>query len=91
MNGYVSDWKADIGDKVTKGQVLATIETPDLDQQLVAAQEKLQVSEAEVKVAEAASDFAKSTYNRWRESPKGVVSDQEREEKKSEYEPAMLG
>jgi RND family efflux transporter MFP subunit len=38
-----------------------------------------------VGVAQANAAFAKSTYERWRDSPKGVVSEQEREEKKAEY------
>src|ERR1700733_12419098 len=31
VSGYVMDWKADIGDKVKKGQLLCDIETPELD------------------------------------------------------------
>lgn len=83
VNGYLADWKVDIGDKVKKGQLLATIETPDLDSQLVAARAELEAAKAETKVRQAAADFAKSSYDRWRDSPKGVVSDQEREEKKA--------
>jgi RND family efflux transporter MFP subunit len=86
VNGYVEKWLVDIGDRVKKGQVLATIETPDLDDQLTAAQAKLKASEAQVKVAQANADFAKSTYTRWWESPQGVVSDQEKQEKKQEYD-----
>lgn len=85
VSGYVGKWVADIGDHVTRGQVLATIETPDLDAQLQAAEHQLAVSDSQVDVMKASADFAKSTYDRWRESPKGVVSDQEREEKKAEY------
>jgi len=33
-SGFVRRWNADIGDKVKAGQVLATIDTPDLDQEL---------------------------------------------------------
>jgi multidrug efflux pump subunit AcrA (membrane-fusion protein) len=32
-NGYVKSWKVDIGDDVAQGQLLAEIETPELDQQ----------------------------------------------------------
>ena len=49
------------------------------------AQHKLAVSHSNVEVAQASSDFAKTTFDRWRDSPKGVVSDQEREEKQAEY------
>ncbi len=89
VSGYVATWSADIGDHVTKGQSLATIETPELDDQLSAAQAKLNVSEANVTVAQAAADFAQTTNDRWANSPKGVVSDQEREEKKAEYDSSV--
>jgi RND family efflux transporter MFP subunit len=42
-----------------------------------------------VEVAAASSDFAKTTYDRWRTSPKGVVSDQERAEKQAEYDTSV--
>jgi len=85
VNGYVDKWFVDIGDHVRKRQVLATIETPDLDAQLQAAQHQLVVSQSQVEVVKAQAEFAKSTYDRWRDSPKGVVSEQEREEKKAEF------
>ncbi len=88
VNGYVGKWFVDIGDHVRKGQVLATIETPDLDSELAAAQAKLKAAEADVKVREAEAAFAKTTYERWRNSPKGVVSEQERESKKADYDSA---
>jgi RND family efflux transporter MFP subunit len=81
VNGYVGSWHADIGDRVKKGQVLATLETPELDAELAAAGAQLKVAEAQV-------EFAKSTYERWKESPQGVVSDQEREAKKADYHAA---
>lgn len=83
VDGYVAKWYADIGDHVKTGQVLATIDTPDLDAQLAAAKAKLQVAEAQVRVKQADATFARSTYERWRDSPKGVVSEQEREDKKA--------
>jgi RND family efflux transporter MFP subunit len=89
VNGYVEKWYADIGDHVRKGQVLASIDTPDLDAQFVAAKAKLNAAEAEVKVKEAEAEFAKSTYERWIQSPNGVVSEQERENKKAGYDSAV--
>jgi RND family efflux transporter MFP subunit len=86
VNGYVSKWSADIGDKVRKGQVLATIDTPDLDAQLQAAQQQLAVAQSEVQVAQANADFARTTFERWNDSPKGVVAPQETEEKKAAYD-----
>ena len=83
VNGYVAKWFVDIGDHVKSGQTLATIDTPDLDAELLAAKAKLNASVAEVAVKQAQADFARTTDERWRESPKGVVSDQERESKKA--------
>ncbi|HXR19239.1 MAG TPA: efflux RND transporter periplasmic adaptor subunit [Steroidobacteraceae bacterium] len=83
VDGYVSKWYVDIGDHVKSGQVLALIDTPDLDAQLAAAKAKLQVAQAQVNVKQADAVFAHSTYERWRDSPKGVVSEQEREDKKA--------
>jgi len=89
VNGYVGKWFVDIGDHVTKGQVLALIETPDLDAELAGAQAQLKAADAQVFVRKAQADFAKTTYDRWRDSPKGVVSDQEREQKRSDYDSAV--
>jgi RND family efflux transporter MFP subunit len=83
VSGYVAKWNVDIGDHVKAGQTLATIDTPDLDAELLAAKAKLNASVAQVAVKQAQADFAKTTDERWRESPKGVVSDQERESKKA--------
>jgi RND family efflux transporter MFP subunit len=83
VSGYVAKWYVDIGDQVKSGQQLALIDTPELDAELLAAKAKLQVSQAQVKVKEADAAFAASTYARWRDSPKGVVSEQEREDKKA--------
>jgi RND family efflux transporter MFP subunit len=88
VNGYVASWQVDIGDQVKKGQVLATIETPELNAELAAAKAQLQSSEAQVGARKAEAEFSKSTNERWRDSPKGVVSEQERESKKADFESA---
>ena len=85
VSGYVARWIVDIGDRVKANQMLAMIDTPELDAQLEAGQAQLEASKAEVKVKEADAEFAKTTYERWQGSPKGVVSDQEREDKKARY------
>ena len=41
VNGFVQSWTSDIGQRVRKGQVLATIATPELDQQIAQAQANL--------------------------------------------------
>ena len=78
----------DIGDAVHRGQVLALIETPDLDAQLAAARAQLRAGAAQELVRKAEVELSRTTYERWRDSPKGVVSEQEREEKRADYESA---
>lgn len=53
VSGYVKDWKVDIGASVKTGQVLAEIEAPDQDQQLLQARADL----ANAKAAEALADL----------------------------------
>jgi len=89
VNGYVSKWLVDIGDHVHKGQVLAVIETPELDAELAAARAQLKSSQSQVVARQAEAQFSKTTNERWRDSPKGVVSEQERESKKADYESAV--
>ena len=87
--GYLKNWNFDYGAHVKKGDVLAAIETPDLDAQLAAAQGKLNSARADVKVREAEKQFTETTYQRWRDSPKGVVSVQEQQSKEADYNSAI--
>jgi RND family efflux transporter MFP subunit len=89
VDGYVAQWFVDIGDHVKSGQVLALIETPELDAQLAAARAQLQAAQAQVLVRQAEVQLGLTTYERWRDSPQGVVSEQEREEKKADYDTAL--
>ena len=89
VSGYVAHWSADIGDRVRQGQLLATIDTPELDAQLHAAEAQFNAAESQVGVREAEAALATTTFARWRDSPKGVVSDQERDEKKADYDSAV--
>jgi RND family efflux transporter MFP subunit len=89
VNGYVAKWLVDIGDHVQKGQVLASVETPELDAELEAARAQLKASQAQVGARQAEAEFSKTTNERWRDSPKGVVSDQERESKKADYDSSI--
>jgi RND family efflux transporter MFP subunit len=89
VSGYVKRWNFDYGAHVKKGQVLAVIDTPDLDAQFDAAKATLNAARARVNVFKANMQFAQTTYARWRDSPRGVVSEQERESKKADYESAI--
>src|SRR5882724_9151763 len=59
-NGYVREWYTDIGTRVTKGQPLAEIDTPEVDQQLRQAR-------ADLATAQANFQLAHTTDQRWRE------------------------
>jgi RND family efflux transporter MFP subunit len=50
--GYLKSWQHDIGSKVKAGDVLAEIDTPDLDQQLLQARADLSVAQANAKLAQ---------------------------------------
>jgi RND family efflux transporter MFP subunit len=51
-NGYVKNWYFDIGAHVRKGQLLAVIETPEVDQQLAQSRSNLATAQANLKLAE---------------------------------------
>jgi membrane fusion protein, multidrug efflux system len=53
VSGYLKGWTADIGAKVKAGQVIAEIEAPDLDQQLLQARADLVSQQASAKLSEA--------------------------------------
>ena len=70
-SGYLKQWYFDIGAHVQRGQLLAVIETPELDQQLAQAQATLKTAQANEKLAEI-------TATRWENLLKtGSVSKQE--------------
>ena len=61
--GYLKSWKYDIGSKVKAGDVLAEIDTPDLDQQLMQARASLRVAEANAKLAQITAERWQSLAN----------------------------
>jgi len=75
-SGYLKRWTKDIGSRVEKGELLAEIETPEIDQQLsqaIAARQQ----------AAAALELAKSTVARWEGlRKKDVVSQQDLDERR---------
>ncbi|HEY2733651.1 MAG TPA: biotin/lipoyl-binding protein, partial [Polyangiales bacterium] len=84
-NGYVARFDVDIGERVKEGQLLALIDTPELDQQLDQARAQLLAAEASLGQAQARSDYAKTSLERYqRLRPAGVASQQELEEKQSD-------
>ena len=55
-NGYLKRWHADIGARVRAGQLLAEIDTPELDQQLMQARADLGTADANAKLARTTAD-----------------------------------
>ena len=53
VSGYLKDWKADIGTPVKAGQLLAEIDAPDLDQQIMEARAALASAQANLTLAQA--------------------------------------
>ncbi len=52
VNGYLKSWRADIGARVKAGEVIAEIDAPDLDQQLLQARADLANQQASAKLSE---------------------------------------
>jgi RND family efflux transporter MFP subunit len=77
-SGYLRKWYADIGTRVHKGQLLAEIETPELDQQVRQAQ-------SELSTADANQQIAQITAERWvKLLAKNAVSKQETDQARSD-------
>lgn len=78
-NGYLKKWYFDIGSHVRKGQLLAEIETPEIDQQLNQAQ-------AELERMRSNEQLAQVTSNRWQALlAKHAVSQQETDQARSNF------
>ena len=77
-SGYVRQWLVNIGDTVRRGQVLAVLDAPEVEQQLAAAQ-------ADLQTARANQQLANTTAQRWTTMlAKDAVSQQETDEKRGE-------
>src|SRR5664280_2196097 len=78
-NGYLQKWYQDIGSRVTKGQLLADIDTPEVDQELLQARAARQQVSAQLELAKVSSD-------RWANLRKSdSVSQQEADQQSSAY------
>lgn len=78
-SGYLAHWYKDIGSKVGKGQLLADIETPEVDQELMQARAARDQAQAQL-------SLAKSSAQRWETLQKmDAVAQQETDEKTSGY------
>jgi RND family efflux transporter MFP subunit len=79
VSGYLKEWKADIGTPVKAGQLLAEIEAPDLDQQIMQA-------EAGVTSAQANAALASQTLQRGQSLVQsGAVSKQDLDQRAADF------
>jgi membrane fusion protein, multidrug efflux system len=82
-NGYLLRWYKDMGSKVQQGELLATIDTPEVDQELSQAR----ASREQIK---AALELAKISADRWANLRKtDSVSQQEADQQASGYQQAL--
>jgi RND family efflux transporter MFP subunit len=80
VSGYLKSWTADIGAPVRAGQVIAEIDTPDLDQQLAQAK-------ADLATAVANQHLSKITATRWDQlRAKDAVSQQDDDTRNGDLE-----
>lgn len=83
--GYLKKWLVDLGDKVQEGQLLAEIETPELDSQLEQAKAQLAQVEADVFRAAANKEFSDVALERTeRLTSTGVTSQQDLDKGKAQ-------
>jgi RND family efflux transporter MFP subunit len=84
-NGYLSDFLVDIGDRVKEGDLLAVIDTPEIDRQVDQAK-------ADLAAAISRREIARITSDRWSELYKHnqeAISVQEVDERKATYDSAV--
>lgn len=87
-DGYLRARYADIGDTVTTGQLLAEIDSPEIDQQLNQARASLAEAQANVVKLQADLNLARSTLQRYIAAGVGTVSKQQVDERRSSVETA---
>ncbi|WP_437487837.1 efflux RND transporter periplasmic adaptor subunit [Sorangium sp. So ce1014] len=92
VSGYVRRWTVDLGDRVEEGQVLAEIDTPELDQELAQARAQLVQASAGLVQAQASRDLSRSSMKRYEQLvPAGVAPQEELEERQGQAHVAEAG
>jgi RND family efflux transporter MFP subunit len=62
-SGYLRQWHADIGTQVKAGQLLASIDTPEVDQQLLQARADLATADANAKLAKSTTERTRNLFD----------------------------
>jgi membrane fusion protein, multidrug efflux system len=84
-NGYVRRWLVDLGDQVTEGQLLAELDTPELDREVEQARAGLAEGQASLTEAKASRDYSRANLERYESLvPAGVASHAELQKAQAE-------
>ena len=91
INGLVSERCVQLGEHVKKGQLLATIDTPDLDAETASAKSALISAEKHLMETKYQYNFAKQTYERFKNSSSdGAISRQDLDAKYNEFKTSEM-
>ena len=90
LSGTLKGRYVDIGSKVSSGQLLSTIDVPDLDKELEQAKATLVQSQDIMKQAKYNYEFAQRTYQRWKSTGKGgALAQQDIEQHENDFHVAQ--
>ena len=91
INGIIKKRYVELGDKVVQGQLLATIDSPDLDEEGQSANATLITAQKRLLEAEYQYNFSKQSYDRYKQSSDGgAISKQELDAKYNEFKTAEM-
>jgi len=78
-SGFLKQWHANLGERVTTGQLLAEIDAPELDQQLESSRQEVAQAEASLALAKITAERASTLGHN------GDISKQEDDEKQADF------
>lgn len=91
INGIIKKRYVELGDKVVQGQLLATIDSPDLDEEGRSANAVLITAQKRLMEAEYQYNFSKQSYDRYKQSSQGgAISKQELDAKYNEFKTSEM-
>ena len=89
-NGYLKRNLVDIGDRVEEGQLLAEIDTPDVDAEVVRATASVALARSNESIAQDALALAETTLKRYTGTQSGAVTPQQIDERQAAFSQAKL-